>query len=59
MNNQPPTQPDLTHGQLIRSLRKERSITQAQITQNISHRTTLISFEKYGTHIDHATLLNT
>jgi len=35
----------MNSGELIRELRKERKITQAQLAEGIVHRTTLNSFE--------------
>lgn len=44
------------HHKLIRQLRNERSLTQQQLAAGITHRTTLISFEKNGTQISFETL---
>lgn len=41
----------MTHGELIRNLRKERGLTQSQLAEGISSRTTLSSLENNKTDI--------
>ncbi|WP_424349656.1 helix-turn-helix domain-containing protein [Latilactobacillus sp. 5-91] len=41
----------MTHGQLVRKLRKERGLTQSQLAEGISSRTTLSSLENNKTDI--------
>lgn len=39
----------IKHASLIRKLRKERGLTQAQLTEGLSQRGTLAAFESRGT----------
>nr|WP_276551294.1 Rgg/GadR/MutR family transcriptional regulator [Lactiplantibacillus paraplantarum] len=48
----------VTHGQLIRKLRKERGLTQAQLADGISSRTTLSTLENNKTDVNINTLFN-
>ncbi len=48
----------LTHGQLIRRLRKERGLTQAQLAEGISSRTTLSTLENNKTDVNINTLFS-
>lgn len=48
----------LTHGQLIRKLRKERGLTQAQLAEGISSRTTLSTLENNKTDVNINTLFS-
>lgn len=48
----------MEHGKLIKKLREERGLTQVELSRNITHRTTLISFEKKGSHVSFDALLN-
>lgn len=41
----------MTHGELIRKLRKERGMTQTQLSSVISSRATLSAFENNSTHV--------
>ena len=47
-----------THSSLIRKLRKERGLTQEQLTRGISQRGTLAAFESRGTKISFELLVN-
>ncbi|MBF8808445.1 MAG: helix-turn-helix domain-containing protein [Enterococcus lacertideformus] len=47
-----------THSSLIRKLRKERNLTQEQLTRGISQRGTLAAFESRGTKISFELLVN-
>jgi transcriptional activator, Rgg/GadR/MutR family, C-terminal domain len=47
----------MDHGNLIRKLREERGLSQVDLSDNITHRTTLISFENKGSHVSFDTLL--
>ncbi|MDT2664614.1 helix-turn-helix transcriptional regulator [Enterococcus hirae] len=46
------------HSSLIRKLRKERGLTQEQLTRGISQRGTLAAFESRGTKISFELLVN-
>lgn len=48
----------MTHGQLIRRLRKERGLTQAQLAEGISSRTTLSTLENNKTDVNINTLFS-
>ncbi|MCS8602334.1 helix-turn-helix domain-containing protein [Lactiplantibacillus pentosus] len=48
----------MTHGQLIRKLRKERGLTQAQLAEGISSRTTLSTLENNKTDVNINTLFS-
>ena len=48
----------IKHASLIRKLRKERGLTQAQLTEGLSQRGTLAAFESRGTKISFELLVD-
>ena len=48
----------IKHASLIRKLRKERGLTQAQLTEGLSQRGTLVAFESRGTKISFELLVD-